>query len=142
MRHPLRVVVLSLVVSCGGLACREPRGTDANRQANNVVAHATPATRPPAAATPPQGVANPDTAMLGEDEQKRHRLFQAAATTRDQTIIREVGRRLGLFNPQNQPTADYRPFVEKHMAWARADADFIRDVNTPQKAREYVGKHK
>lgn len=142
MRHPL-LVVAALVVSSAGFACREQRATNASRPASNVAAQATPAPPPAdAAATPFPNVENALTATMNDDERNRHRLFQAAATTRDNTLIREVGRRLGLFNPQNQPTADYRPFVEKHMEWARSDPDFIRDMKTPQKAREYVRRHK
>ncbi len=77
---------------------------------------------------------------MSEDE--KHKLFQAAGMTRDQATILEVTRRVGLTNENNMPSDSYQDFVKAHMNWAIKNADFIREVSTPEKAKEYVAKHK
>lgn len=61
--------------------------------------------------------------------------------TRDQQTMRRVGRKLKLFDEKNRPTEQYRPFIDQHTEWALNNREFVREVNEPAKAREYVKKH-
>ena len=79
------------------------------------------------------------TAMSEDD---KHKLFQAAGMTRDQATILEVSRKVGLINESNMPSGNYQDFVKAHMDWAAKNAAFVREVSTPEKAKEYVAKHK
>ncbi|HEX8472872.1 MAG TPA: hypothetical protein VF666_02475 [Pyrinomonadaceae bacterium] len=150
MRHSPVIIASVLVVSFMSHGCKEQsRTTNTDSAANsNAVAQTNTASRPEDARTRPVSADNTNrrtddnATTMSADENNRHKLFQAAGTTRNEKLIREVARKLGLFNPQNQPTEQYRPFVEQHMGWARENAAFIREMNTPKKATEYVNKHK
>jgi hypothetical protein len=78
-------------------------------------------------------------AMSDDD---KHKLFQAAGMSRDSAIIMEVSKKIGIISPANTPTDYYQTFVNAHMEWARKNLAFMRDINTPEKAKEYVEKHR
>ncbi|HEY0077033.1 MAG TPA: hypothetical protein VGB73_00185 [Pyrinomonadaceae bacterium] len=77
---------------------------------------------------------------MSEDD--KHKLFQAAGMTKDNALILEVSRKIGLLNSDNTPNDNFQPFIKSHMDWAMKNASFVRDMNDPQKARDYAEKHK
>ena len=68
----------------------------------------------------------------------KHKLFQAAGITKDNELIMRVIKKLGFGIGTG---TDYQDFVKGHFAWAMKNLDFIRSVNTPEKALAYVNEH-
>ena len=71
----------------------------------------------------------------------KHKLFQAAAATRDASLTRRVSEKLGLMNADGSATDEYGQFFKDHIAWLFKNTDFVQTINTPQKARAYVDEH-
>lgn len=86
------------------------------------------------------GSSTSSSSSMTEDE--KHMLFQAAGMTKDNALILEVSRKIGLLNSDNTPNDNFQPFIKSHMDWAMKNASFVRDMNDPKKAREYAEKHK
>ena len=76
---------------------------------------------------------------LSEDD--RHRLFQAAAATQDQALIRRVWERLGLLDSNGSPNEEYQSFMKAHIGWIFRNASWVQTVSDPEKARAYVDEH-
>ncbi len=75
-------------------------------------------------------------ASMSDDD--KHKLFQAAGVTKDNELILRVLRKIGFPNG----TGDgYSEFIKDHFGWAMKNFEFIRSVNTPEKARAYVDAH-
>jgi hypothetical protein len=71
-------------------------------------------------------------------EDAKHRLYQAAGSTKDSALILRVIRKIGLGDGTG---ADHQEFVKAHFVWAKDNFPFILSVNTPEKARAYVDEH-
>lgn len=71
----------------------------------------------------------------------KHKLFQAAAGTGDQILMRRVWVKLDLVKTSGGLSDDYTTFAKDHIAWAIRNQDFMASVNTPEKARAYVEQH-
>jgi hypothetical protein len=78
-------------------------------------------------------------ASISDDE--KHRLFQAAGMTKDNELILQVLKKIGLMSPSGTPSSDYQQFMDDHRAWGAKNSRFIRSVLTPEKARAYVEAH-
>ena len=78
-----------------------------------------------------------DSSSSMSDDDK-HKLFQAAGITKDNDLILKVIRRIGFGDGTG---TDYQDFIKAHFPWAMKNLDFIRSVNTPEKARAYVDEH-
>jgi predicted metalloprotease len=78
-----------------------------------------------------------DSSSSMSDDDK-HKLFQAAGITKDNDLILRVIRKIGFGSGTG---SDYQEFVKDHFAWAMKNLDFIRSVNTPEKARAYIDEH-
>jgi hypothetical protein len=76
---------------------------------------------------------------LTEDD--KHKLFHAATVTGDQELINRVNVKLGILNDDYTLGDKYQEFVAAHAAWSFQNLDFIREINTPEKARDYINKH-
>ena len=76
---------------------------------------------------------------LSEDD--KHKLYQAAAATGDEELLRRVMVKIGLMNEDFTPGEHYREFLASHIGWAIRNSDFMQTVNTPEKARAYVDAH-
>jgi hypothetical protein len=74
-------------------------------------------------------------------DDNRHRLFQAAAATHDQELIKRVNRKLGLLDKNDVPGQKYTEFVRDHIGWIFRNTDWLREVDTAEKGRAYVEKH-
>lgn len=71
-------------------------------------------------------------------EDAKHKLYQAAGSTKDSALILRVIRKIGLGDGTG---TDHQDFVKAHFVWAKDNFPFILSVNTPEKARAYVEEH-
>ena len=78
----------------------------------------------------------------GMSDDDKHKLFQAAAMTRDEKVIKDVATKIGLTDSRGMPSDKYADFAKQHISWAMKNSQFVREINDPAKAREYVEKHK
>ena len=78
-----------------------------------------------------------DSSSSMSDDDK-HQLFQAAGITKDSDLILKVIKKLGFGVGTG---TDYQDFIKAHFPWAMKNLEFVRSVNTPEKARAYVDAH-
>jgi hypothetical protein len=76
---------------------------------------------------------------LSNDDQ--HKLYQAAAMTGDQELLRRVSVKLGLMDDNYQPGDKYSGFLTEHVGWVLRNGSFIQSINTAEKARAYVDQN-
>jgi hypothetical protein len=76
---------------------------------------------------------------LSNDDQ--HKLYQAAAMTGDQELLRRVSVKLGLMDDNYQPGEKYSEFLTEHVGWVLRNGSFIQSINTTEKARAYVDQN-
>ena len=79
------------------------------------------------------------TAELSEDE--KHRLFQAAAITRDNELQRRVWSKLGLLEDDFSQGDKFTEFGVAHVGWMIKNYQWVGSIDTPEKARAYVDQH-
>src|SRR5215217_6262455 len=81
-----------------------------------------------------------DSSTMSDDD--KHKLYQAASMTGEGEVVRRVSVKLGLTNDDFTPTGDnYEKFVTEHVGWVIRNTDFIRSINSPEKALTYVNEH-
>jgi hypothetical protein len=71
-------------------------------------------------------------------ESDKHKLYQAAGITKDSALIIQVMRKVGLGDGTGP---EHQQFIKEHMPWAMKNTEFIRSINSPEKARAYVNAH-
>ena len=76
---------------------------------------------------------------LSEDE--KHRLFQAAAITRDDELQRRVWSKLGLLEDDFSQGDKFTEFGVAHVPWLIRNYQWVGSMDTPEKARAYVDEH-
>jgi hypothetical protein len=81
------------------------------------------------------------TSASSMSDEDKHRLYQAAAQTGDQELIRRISVKLGLVDEDYTPGANYQSFLSEHVEWVMRNTDFIGSINSPEKARAYVNEH-
>ena len=81
------------------------------------------------------------TSASSMSDDDKHRLYQAAAQTGDQELIRRVSIKIGLMDEDYTPGASYQQFLSDHVEWVMKNTDFIGTINSPEKARAYVNDH-
>jgi cytoskeletal protein RodZ len=81
------------------------------------------------------------TSASSMSDDDKHRLYQAAAQTGDQELIRRVSVKLGLMDEDYTPGATYQQFLSEHVEWVMRNTAFIGTINSPEKARAYVNEH-
>jgi len=81
------------------------------------------------------------TSVSSMSDDDKHKLYQAAAMTGEGEVVRRVSVKLGLVDDDFTPRGDYQSFVTEHVGWVMRNADFIKSINTPDKARTYVNEH-
>jgi len=79
------------------------------------------------------------TASMADDD--KHKLFQAATAANDIALMQKVFTSLGLFDANGLYTDDYSDFIRDHTSWMLKNSDFMRTIDTPDKARAYVEAH-
>ncbi len=86
--------------------------------------------------------------VLSLTEDEKHRLYSAALAASESPLDNEtfkgVCRRIGIFDAEGKPNANYMTFVQEHVAWGmKAETEqFRHEINTREKAREYVEKYR
>ncbi len=81
---------------------------------------------------------SPSSSMSDDD---KHKLFQAAGAASDFALLQRVLTRIGLSKSDGSPSDDYAGFVRDHISWMLRNSDFLRTIDTPEKARAYVEEH-
>jgi len=81
------------------------------------------------------------TSISSMSDDDKHRLYQAAAQTGDQELIRRVSVKIGLMDEDYTPGPNYQSFISEHVEWVMRNTDFIGTINSPEKARAYVNEH-
>jgi hypothetical protein len=81
-------------------------------------------------------VSSDDSTSMSEDD--KHKLYQAAGMTKNTQLMTRVIRKIGLGDGSG---SDHQEFIKAHFPWAMKNLDFIRSVNTPEKATAYVEAH-
>ena len=80
-----------------------------------------------------------DVSSMSDDD--KHKLYYAAGMTGEGEVVRRVSVKLGLMDDDFTPRENYEKFVQEHIGWVLRNGDFVRAVNTPEKARAYVNEH-
>jgi len=80
-----------------------------------------------------------DVSSMSDDD--KHKLYFAAGMTGEAEVVRRVSVKLGLTDEDFTPGENYEKFVQEHIGWVLRNQDFVRTINTPEKARAYVNEH-
>ncbi|HUE82276.1 MAG TPA: hypothetical protein VMM84_09185 [Pyrinomonadaceae bacterium] len=83
--------------------------------------------------TPQPDTSDEVSSSMSDDD--KHKLFQAAATSGDQQLMRRVMKKIGLLDGS---TPENEKFMKNHIVWVFNNGDFIKQIDTPEKARAYV----
>lgn len=81
------------------------------------------------------------TSSSSMSEDDKHKLYQAASMTGDGELLRRVTVKIGLMDEDFTPGPNYQTFVAEHVSWAISNTAFIRSLDTPEKARNYVNEN-
>ena len=73
---------------------------------------------------------------LSDDD--KHKLFHAATMTGETETITRVNVKLGLWKDDHTPGDDYQQFATEHAIWVFQNMDWVRSINTTEKAKAYV----
>ena len=79
---------------------------------------------------------NSSSSSMSEDD--KHKLYQAAAITKDNVLILRMLRKIGLGDGTG---TDHQQFMKEHLPWAMRNTAFVQSINTPEKGREYFDAH-
>jgi hypothetical protein len=82
-----------------------------------------------------------DSAAATVSDDDKHKLFQAASMSQDAFLLQRVVKRLGLFKADGTPGDEYPEFIKDHVIWGLSNGDFIKSLDTPEKAKAYVDTH-
>ena len=80
---------------------------------------------------------NSDSSSSMSDDDK-HKLYQAAAITKDNTLIFRMLKKIGLGDGTGN---DHQEFLKEHLPWAMRNAQFVQSISTPEAARAYFDEH-
>ena len=89
--------------------------------------------------------ASRSSAALSENE--KHQLYSAALAAAEapleSDVFKDVCRKIGIFDAESKPTDNYMTFVSAHVDWAMKSENeqFRAEINSREKAREYVAQH-
>jgi len=81
------------------------------------------------------------TSVNSMSDDDKHKLYQAAAMTGDQEMIRRVSVKLGLMNEDYTQGEQYIFFLKDHVVWGYRNSEFIQSLDTKEKAVAYVNEH-
>jgi hypothetical protein len=80
-------------------------------------------------------------------QEEKHRLYSAALGASDvpldTALFKDVCKKIGIFNADGNPNESYMAFVQEHVQWGMRveNNQFRSEINTKQRAQEYVLKH-
>jgi hypothetical protein len=84
---------------------------------------------------------SPSTSVSSMSDDDKHKLYQAAAMTGDQEMIRRVSVKLGLMKEDYTQGEQYIFFLKDHVVWGYRNSEFIQSLDTKEKAVAYVNEH-
>jgi TonB family protein len=73
---------------------------------------------------------------MSEDE--KYRLFYAASKAGEQPLTMKVSKKIGIIDENNKPTEYYKTFLAGMFKWAARDTEFVKKIDTKQKAVDYI----
>ena len=73
---------------------------------------------------------------LSDDD--KHKLFHAATMTGESEVITRVNVKLGLWTEDGVPKDNYQQFATEHAIWVFQNMDWVRTINSTEKAKAYV----
>jgi hypothetical protein len=85
--------------------------------------------------------------MAKLNDEEKHRLYAAALAASDRplesAIFKDVCKKIEIFDAHGNPNDNYLEFVKTHVEWAlkTETQQFKREINTGEKAREYIQKY-
>jgi hypothetical protein len=82
-----------------------------------------------------------DTSASSLSDDDKHKLFHAATMTGETETITRVNVKLGLWKDDHTPGDDYQQFATEHAIWVFQNMDWVRSINTTEKAKAYVEEH-
>ena len=82
---------------------------------------------------------NASASSLSDDD--KHKLFHAATMTGETGTITRVNVKLGLWKDDHTPGDNYQEFATDHAIWVFQNMDWVRSINTREKAKAYVEEH-
>ena len=68
----------------------------------------------------------------------KHKLYQAAAITKDNALIFRMLKKIGLGDGTG---SDHQEFLKAHFRWAMTNTQFVQSISTPEAARAYFDEH-
>lgn len=71
-------------------------------------------------------------------DEEKYRLFYAASKVGDQPLTVKVSKKIGIIDEGGKPTPYYKTFITGMFTWAAKDVEFVKKMDTKEKAREYV----
>ena len=80
-------------------------------------------------------------------ENEKHRLYAAALAASDSPLdsdlFKTVCQKIEIFDASGKPTQHYMSFISDHIQWSMepANREFGHEINTPEKARQYISQH-
>lgn len=82
---------------------------------------------------------NSSSSSLSDDD--KHKLYQAALVVGEQELLRRVSVKIGIMEDDYTPGDNYQAFVVEQVSWAIRNTEFIKSINTAEKARAYINAH-
>ena len=76
---------------------------------------------------------------MSDDE--KHKLFHCATMTGETELMTRVNVKLGLWAEDGVPKDNYQQFATEHAIWVFQNMDWVRTINTTEKAKAYVEEH-
>lgn len=99
------------------------------------------------ACTSSSGSSTATAGPVGLTEDEKHRLYAAALAASDSPLenetFKEVCKKIGIFDAHGNQNDNYMGFIKAHIEWAmKTETEpFKREINTREKAREYLEHH-
>lgn len=81
------------------------------------------------------------TSASSMSDDDKHKLFHAATMTGETEMITRVNVKLGLWKDEHTPGDNYQEFATEHAIWVFQNMDWVRSINTTEKAKAYVEEH-
>ena len=80
-----------------------------------------------------------DASSMSDDD--KHKLYQAAIQSGDAQLLQRVEVKLGLREDDYTIGTNYETFVTEHVTWVFRNGNFVRSIDTAEKARAYVDQN-
>ena len=78
------------------------------------------------------------TPTVSMTENDKYRLFYAASKAGDQPLTMKISKKIGIIDDSGSPTEYYKTFTKGMFEWAMRDREFVKKLDTKQKALDYI----